>query len=135
MTWRRSPLFGVLDSRPAFVGMTTLSKVLSRKRPGLIPVFDVAVRHCYTECDGAPVPVEKARSWEGYARAWLDAVRDDLVRHHREWEALAALAPEDQMPISPLRALDIVAWRAGQKALADLPPKRRGRRAAEAAPV
>ncbi len=41
-------LFGVLDARPAHVGMTKLAKVLARKRPGLIPVYDGAIGHCYS---------------------------------------------------------------------------------------
>lgn len=39
-------LFRVLDDpAPKHVGMTTLSKVLARKRSGLIPVYDSAVAH------------------------------------------------------------------------------------------
>lgn len=50
-------LFSVLDKDgPKGVLMTKVSKVIARKRPGLIPVFDRFVRHCYTGCANAPVP-------------------------------------------------------------------------------
>lgn len=125
-------LFGVLDAapKPEHVGMVTLAKVLSRKRPGLIPIWDTAIGHAYSGCNDAPVPWDRARPWTGYAAAWLRAMKTDLVRHHGTWSDLAALAPE--APITPLRALDIVAWRAG---LAADPKKPRGRRAAPVDPI
>ena len=96
----------------------------------VIPVYDEAIGHCYSGCEGAPVPWDRERPWAGYAAAWLRAVRDDLVRHHGAWAELAAIATDP--PITPLRALDIVAWRAGQAAL---PPRRKGRRAAALDPL
>lgn len=112
-------LYAVLDEVPKQpqVGMVKLSKVLARKRPGLIPIYDEAVRECYTDCDGAPVPRQDGRSREGYALALLRAARTDLARQLPSWEDLAALAPADRVEISPLRALDIVVWKAGQAAL------------------
>lgn len=107
-------LFSVLDKdRPKGVRMTKVSKVIARKRPGLIPVFDRFVRHCYTGCAQAPVPPVNGRSWEAYSRAWLEAVQKDLVNQLPQWRALAAIAPGPE--ISPLRALDVIAWRAGQR--------------------
>lgn len=125
-------LFGALDQKPAppYVKMVTLAKVLSRKRPGLIPVWDTAVGYAYSECRGAPVPWEKGRSWAGYAAEWLRAMKKDLLRHHDTWSRLAEIAPD--VPITPLRALDIVAWQAG---LAAAPKKPRGRRAAPVDPI
>ncbi|WP_437770477.1 DUF6308 family protein [Arthrobacter sp. KNU40] len=123
-------LFRVLDDpAPKQIGMTTLSKVLARKRPGLIPVYDSAVAHCYSGSDNAPVPWQPGRSWEDYARAWLKAVQDDLRGQLEAWQELARIAPADDVGISPLRALDIVSWRAGLPAVS----RRRGRRAMEAA--
>jgi hypothetical protein len=111
-------LFSVLDKdRPKGVRMTKVSKVIARKRPGLIPVFDRFVRHCYTGCVKAPVPPVNSRSWEAYSRAWLKAVQKDLVNQLPQWRALAAIAPGPE--ISPLRALDIIAWRAGQSGLGE----------------
>jgi hypothetical protein len=107
-------LFSVLDKdRPKGVRMTKVSKVIARKRPGLIPVFDRFVRHCYTGCPEAPVLPLDGRTWEAYSRAWLEAVQNDLVSQLPQWQELAAIAPGPK--ISPLRALDIIAWRAGQR--------------------
>ncbi len=111
-------LFSVLDTdRPKGVRMTKVSKVIARKRPGLIPVFDRFVRHCYTGCAMAPVPPVDGRSWEAYSLAWLEAVQKDLVNQLPQWQALAAIAPGPE--ISPLRALDIIAWRTGQCGLGE----------------
>lgn len=121
-------LFRVLDDpAPKHVGMTTLSKVLARKRPGLIPVYDSAVAHCYSGSDSAPVPWQTGRSWEGYAQAWLKAVQHDLCGQLEAWRQLAHIAPPDDVAISPLRALDIVSWRAGLPEVS----KRRGRQVTE----
>lgn len=95
--------------------MTKLSKVIARKRPGLIPIFDRFVRHCYSGCANAPVLPMDGRTWEAYSRAWLEAVQSDLVNQLPQWQDLAAIAPGPE--ISPLRALDIIAWRAGQRGL------------------
>ncbi|WP_336855509.1 DUF6308 family protein [Sinomonas albida] len=111
-------LFAVLDDpAPKHIRMTVLSKVLARKRPGLIPVFDRFVGRCYTYGANPPVPSVRKRTREGYALAWLVAVRADLLDRQEEWEKLAAIAPAGQVPISPLRALDIVAWNAGKEDL------------------
>jgi hypothetical protein len=107
-------LFSVLDpKRPKWVKMTKVAKVLARKRPGLIPIYDKYVAYCYTDCTDAPVPPVKGRSWEAYSRSWLQAVQKDLTDQLDHWQALAAIAPGEK--ISALRALDIVAWRAGQQ--------------------
>ncbi|WP_420713952.1 DUF6308 family protein [Arthrobacter sp. H14-L1] len=50
-------LFGVLESTPAkCVRLTTLSKVLHRVRPALLPLFDDNIKHCYSGVSGATVP-------------------------------------------------------------------------------
>jgi hypothetical protein len=76
------------------------------------------------------VPRQDGRSREGYALALLRAARNDLAGQLPAWEDLAALAPADRVEISPLRALDIVVWKAGQAALNAKPRPRHGRRAA-----
>lgn len=54
-------LFNVLEERPASnVRLTTLTKVLHRKRPDLLPLFDTKIEHCYTLCANAPVKTGKA---------------------------------------------------------------------------
>lgn len=107
-------LFGVLESTPTkYVRLTTLSKVLHRKRPDLLPLFDDNIRYCYSECEGSPVPYEEGRSRADYRRAWLDALQDDLATQLPYWEDIAAMAPGPK--ITPLRALDIIGWEMGNR--------------------
>jgi hypothetical protein len=107
-------LFGILEEKPTkHVQLTTLSKVLHRKRPELLPLFDANIRYCYSECDSAPVPYEKTRSYAGYRGAWLTALQNDLTTQLPHWEEIAAIAPGPK--ITPLRALDIIGWELGNR--------------------
>lgn len=107
-------LFGVLETTPArYVRLTTLSKVLHRKRPDLLPLFDDNIRYCYSECEGAPVPYEDGRSHSAYRLAWLKAVQEDLATQLPLWKEIAAIAPGPK--ITPLRALDIIGWELGKR--------------------
>jgi hypothetical protein len=107
-------LFGILEQRPTkYVRLTTLSKVLHRKRPDLLPLFDDNIGYCYSQCEGAPVPYERGRSTADYRHAWLTALRDDLAGQLEQWEEIAAIAPGP--PITPLRALDIIGWELGNR--------------------
>lgn len=106
-------LYGVLDMhKPKQVGLTKISKVLHRKRPALLPLYDKNIRRCYVNMGDAPVPVAPNRSWTDLARVWVTAVRHDLATQHDEWTELAAIAPGPK--ITPLRALDIVGWHLGR---------------------
>lgn len=107
-------LFGVLDlGKTPQVGLTKLSKVLHRKRPHLIPLYDKNIRRVYFEAGDPPrLQYEPGRNWEGFALAWLHAVKDDHDKQADKWKRLADLAQNP--PISPLRALDIVAWGLGE---------------------
>lgn len=103
------PLFAVLDDPGrAGVGMTSLSKVLHRKRPGFIPLWDSKLRSCYSTGDDAPVRLVRNRAHGPLAVDIATAMRDDLTAAPDAWTRLAALP--DNPPITPLRALDIVAW-------------------------
>ena len=107
-------LFGVLEFTPAkYVRLTTLSKVLHRKRPALLPLFDDNIGYCYSGCTGAPVPHEDGRSRADYRRAWLAALQNDLATQLSHWEEIAAMAPGPK--ITPLRALDIIGWELGNR--------------------
>ncbi|MCI9872783.1 DUF6308 family protein [Arthrobacter humicola] len=107
-------LFGVLEEQPTkYVRLTTLSKVLHRKRPELIPLFDDNIYYCYTKCAGAPVPEEVGRSRAGYRRAWLSALQADLLAHMQQWQEIALIAPGPK--ITPVRALDIIGWELGKR--------------------
>jgi len=108
-------LFAILDGAgtPGVRG-TTLAKVLHRKRPRFIPLYDEQIRRCYQDAPGAPVPWVKGRPWSEFAILFAAAVRTDLVRDYEQWAELAALSPT--APITALRALDIVGWHLGREA-------------------
>ncbi|MGP4033840.1 DUF6308 family protein [Pseudarthrobacter sp. 1C304] len=114
-------LFGILDevSTPG-VKLTKLSKVLHRKRPDLIPLYDPHIWRCYVGSGPeSPLPRDKARSWEQFSLLWLPAVQKDLRDQADTWERIAGLATKP--PITSLRALDMVGWWLGR-------PKRRKNR-------
>jgi hypothetical protein len=104
-------LYGILDERPQHqVQLTKLSKVLHRKRPELLPLYDENIRRCYFEFgDHVRVAPVKRRKDKDRMLVWLPEVRKDLREGLQNWNALAALAVEPT--ISPLRALDILGWR------------------------
>lgn len=111
-------LFAVLDD-PGVPGArgTVLSTMLHRKRPALIPLYDEQVRSVYQDGPDAPVPpATEPRPWREFWGLYSLAVQADLKRELPFWQRLAALAPGP--PITPLRALDIVAWWAGRPDLA-----------------
>ena len=91
--------------------LTVLSKVLHRKRPALIPLYDEQVRHVHQGGADPPVPFERGRTWQAFEPLFAAAIQVDLRRELPFWEATAAQAPGP--PITALRALDIVAWWAG----------------------
>ena len=104
-------LYGILDDSPQHqVQLVKLSKVLHRKRPELLPLYDKNIWRCYSQF-GDPVRVApvKRRSDADRVRAWLPQVQRDLREASDHWSDLAALATEPR--ISPLRALDILGWR------------------------
>jgi hypothetical protein len=103
-------LCGILDDYKANpVSLTKLSKILHRKRPELIPLYDENIRVCYTRI--GMIPHAKDRSWEDFSKLLLPAIQHDLVRQMDKWREIAALAPNPA--ISPLRALDIIRWHLG----------------------
>lgn len=112
---RVGALFAVLDSpnRPRNVQGTTLAKVLHRKRPNLVPLFDEQVRRVYQDGENAPIPPVKGRSWVEFMTLLADRMRQDLTSQREVWNSLTRLGPDGGPYVSRLRALDIVAWRLG----------------------
>lgn len=107
-------LYGILDTnKPKYISLTKLSKVLHRKRPGLLPLYDRNIRHCYVYAQGAPVPDTRGRSWTDLSRVWVGAVREDLTSQLDVWTDLASIATHPR--ITPLRAIDIVGWHLGAR--------------------
>lgn len=94
------------------VSGTKLSKVLHRKRPQSVPLHDMWVRSCYVGGDGYPVPRTKRRTWREYMTLISAAMASDLRAQRAQFEELQA-ASKASPPLSDLRLLDIIAWRAG----------------------
>jgi hypothetical protein len=110
-------LYAVLDgSTPGLSGIT-LSKVLHRKRPGFIPLYDRNVRRLYLRPGVGPAripaPPRGGRSWSEFMVVLAGAMRDDLQAYLPFWRSLAARAKP--VALTPLRALDIVAWKLGRQ--------------------
>lgn len=109
-------LYGALDEiRPPQVTLVRLSKVLHRKRPGLLPLYDKHIRRCYQFIGDAPVPPIPKRSYTEFMQTWLPALVHDLHSQFDSWCELAALAPIDGPAVTPLRALDMVGWKSGSR--------------------
>lgn len=107
-------LFGILDrDRPYGIRLTTLSKLLHKKRPSLLPIWDRYVEQCYGH--DKRVAVRGNKSKQDFVARWMTAIRDDLATYAAQWNALTALAPQGGPPITTLRALDIVVWMSGKR--------------------
>ncbi|MGO2053752.1 hypothetical protein CQ017_16470 [Arthrobacter sp. MYb224] len=105
--------FGILGAKPTTqVGKTKLLKVLHRKRPELIPLFDENIRRCYSLIGAAPVPPIGSRTHRDFAIAWLPELQRDVVQQMSVWQEIVAMA-DPAVSITPLRALDIVGWDLG----------------------
>lgn len=108
-------MFGILDSRPTrHVGKTKLMKVLHRKRPELIPLFDRNILRCYSELGDQPVPPVPGRLHRDFALAWFPVLQRDLREQRELLDSISYMA-DPNVPITPLRALDIVGWYMGRR--------------------
>lgn len=107
-------LFSVLDSDdlPVNARGSILAKVMHRKRPAFIPLYDRFVDYCYRGADEAPVSKDRRRTWKEFLPLLGAAIIDDLTSGADFFAEVAALA--NGPVITPLRARDIVAWHAGR---------------------
>jgi hypothetical protein len=107
-------LFAILDddSRDG-VRMTILSKILHRKRPRMIPLWDSHSLTCYSRGHDCPVPEQRRRSRAAYALEITRAMHADLRAAQPLWEELTSLSTDPEL--TELRALDIIAWTLGQR--------------------
>jgi hypothetical protein len=105
-------LFGILDE-PRYAGRgvrgTIVSKVLHRKRPELVPIYDSRIFEAYT----APGVIARAtdRSWQHFMALLCTQMRDDLRAEAPAFAALEQLAADEGTPVTQLRILDILVWR------------------------
>lgn len=105
----------VLDPFGALPGvqLTTLAKILHRKRPLVIPLFDDNVKRCYwtsKPTDGYPMTKVLGRPDGVFFPLFASFIAADLARQDETWKELALLAP---VGVSRLRLFDVVAWQTG----------------------
>ncbi len=105
-------IFGMLDE-PRYAGRgvrgTIVSKVLHRKRPDLVPLYDSRIFEAYT----APgvIPRSPHHSWQQFMDMLCTQMRDDLQAEAAAFDELERLAAAEGTPVSQLRILDILVWR------------------------
>lgn len=98
-----------------FVALSTATKVLHRKRPGLVPVLDTVVAAYYLERSNRPELVgkiyesNKPASLEA-APILLSSLQDDLIGSRSELEDLVKQLLTTGFEMTSLRALDILLW-------------------------
>ena len=103
-------LYAVLDdTKIRGVRGTTLSKVLHRKRPMLIPLYDSHVFAVYCGDGAHPVPHARKQTWREFMTLLAGAMQADLARAPLAWDTIRASAPDGDM--TRLRALDVLAWK------------------------
>ena len=110
-------LFGVLDSerfRRRGVRGTIVSKVLHRKRPDLVPLYDSRIDAGYRT--SGKLPTDPHGSWVEFMGVLCTLMRDDLQRESANFDALLSLAKERGAELTPLRVLDILVWMTLEKA-------------------
>lgn len=106
-------LFGILDE-PRYAGRgvrgTIVSKVLHRKRPDLVPIYDSRIFEAYTAPGVLPRTLD--RSWQEFMRLLCTQMREDLRVEAEAFTQLQLAAEEAGAPITKLRILDVLVWRA-----------------------
>lgn len=108
-------LVDVLDAkdRPYGVRLTTLLKILHRKRPLFVPLYDKYVKACYLgKGDQFPVQRRRSRTTADYCVDIAKAINEDLTLQDAAFTELASVVPAG---ISPLRVIDILVWKAGRR--------------------
>ena len=109
---RVADLFSVLDQAPyAGKGVrgTIISKVLHRKRPDLVPLYDSRIFESYT----APGGIERStsRSWREFMALLCGQMRDDLQGEAAAFDDLVGVAGDAGALLTRLRILDVLVWR------------------------
>ena len=108
-------IFGMLDE-PRYAGRgvrgTIVSKVLHRKRPDLVPLYDSRIFEAYT-APGA-LPRSTDRGWQQFMALLCAQMRADLQAEAAAFAHLEQLAAEHGSPVTRLRILDILVWRTAE---------------------
>jgi hypothetical protein len=109
-------LFAVLDRAPyagkgvqSGIRGTILSKVLHRKRPDLVPLYDSRIFESYT----APGALERSthRTWREFMALLCGQMRADLQAESEAFDELVGVAGDAGALLTRLRILDILVWR------------------------
>jgi Family of unknown function (DUF6308) len=98
------------DAHDRDVKGSLIAKVLHRKRPALVPLFDSKVRVFYQHENCVPPASRDGRSWREYMELLVRAMQHDLRENADEFRRLGSLVPEGSPRLTPLRMLDIVVW-------------------------
>ncbi len=106
-------LFAVIDRlgrRQVGVQGSIIAKVLHRKRPALVPLYDTKVWAAYTAPGAIPRTAE--RSWVEFMTLLCQEMRADLRTEAAEFARLAGAAAAHRfaLALTPLRILDILVW-------------------------
>lgn len=105
-------LYGVLDGKKTpQLRLIKLAKILHLKRPGLLPLYDGNIWRCYGKLGNKRMESVNGRPNREFMTAWLPHIQKDLKDGLQHWADIAALAPAGGPEVTPLRALDMVAWR------------------------
>jgi len=91
--------------RRAKLGIAT--KILHKKRPGLIPMLDTLLVGHYRRRLST-----RAETLGGYGVNLMKLFREDLCAVLREVTALCEIAAERGRPVTPVRMLDHMVWSA-----------------------
>jgi hypothetical protein len=105
------PFGQFLDDGVSGVRGTILMKILPRKRPLFLPLYDTQVFATYCGTGDHPLRPDSKRSWAQFFPLLAEAMVRDLDSQPDRWKVLAELVPGD---VSLLRILDVVAWRLGR---------------------
>ena len=94
------------------VGGTILMKILHRKRPLFIPLYDTQVYAAYCgTTNGYPLHPNPKRTWAEFFTLLAESMAKDIDSQPEQWKSLASVAPDD---VTLLRILDVVAWNLGK---------------------
>jgi hypothetical protein len=113
---RVADLFAVLDQAPyagkggpSAIRGTIISKVLHRKRPDLVPLYDSRIFESYT----APGCIERSthRTWREFMALLCGQMRADLQAEAAAFDDLVGVAGDAGAVLTRLRILDILVWR------------------------
>jgi Family of unknown function (DUF6308) len=106
-------LFAVLDTeqyRRRGVRGTIVSKVLHRKRPDLVPLYDSRIDSGYRA--SGQIPHDPHRSWVHFMDHICRLMREDLQRESNAFAELVSFAQDRGAELTALRILDILVWMA-----------------------